>query len=50
MKTLLLPKILANEKRRGLCKPPPLLSFSADAPPPHPGFSHSFMLPLDMLS
>ena len=34
MKTLLLPKILANKKGGGLCKKKPMLSFSADAPPP----------------
>ena len=33
MKTLLLPKILANEKGGGYVKPP-MPSFSADAPPP----------------
>ena len=33
VKTLLLPKILANEKRGGYVKPP-MLSFSAETPPP----------------
>ena len=33
MKTLLLPKILANKKRGGLCKTP-MPSFSAETPPP----------------
>ena len=33
VKTLLLPKNLANEKRGGYVKPP-MLSFSAETPPP----------------